>query len=87
MNLPNPGKGFPWSRSKDNARFANVQNWIMFAHQERDRGRKGNVRNANVTNGEEPTRENEEGLGKEGYCEYREDWGEARGVYFAGGRK
>ena len=40
MNLPNPGKELPWSRSKDNARIANVQNWSMFPHQERGEGEK-----------------------------------------------
>ena len=69
MNLPNAGKGFPVSRSKDNARIAHVQNRHRFPHQERANGEKGNVRNANVTNGEEPTRENDEGLEKEEYCE------------------
>ena len=48
------------------------------------KGRKGNVRNANVTNGGEPTRGNEAGLEQEEYCEYNADWGEWRGVYFAG---
>ena len=59
----------------------------MFAQQERCEGRKGIVGNANVTNGEEPTRENEEGQEQEEYCEYceyQEDWDEPRGVYFSG---
>ena len=50
-----------------------------------DRGRKGNVRNANVTNGGEPTRGGEEGLEQGEYCEYQEDWAGPRDVYFAGG--
>ena len=74
-------KGSHDSRSKDNARIENVHNWSSFPQQER--GRKGNVRNANVTNGEETTRGHEEGLGQEEYCEYHEDWAESRDVSFA----
>ena len=84
INFPNSGKGLPGSRGKDNARIASVQNWSMFAQQERGERRKGNIRNANVTNGEEPARENEEGIEKEEYCEYQEDWEEPRDVYCAG---
>ena len=75
VNFPNPGKGSPGSISKDNDIIANVHNWSRFAKQEMGRCSKGNVRNANVTNGEETTRVDEEGLEKEEYCEYHEDWG------------
>ena len=49
------------------------------------KGRKGNVRNANVTNGGEPTRENEEGLEQEEYGGYHEDWEDSRDVCFSWG--
>ena len=58
-NWGNLGKGPPGSRSKDNARTPNVSNWGSFAHQERGKGRRGKERNANITNGERNTEENE----------------------------
>ena len=40
------------SRSKDNDRTTNTSNWENFAQRERVKGRKGNERNANMTNEE-----------------------------------
>ena len=40
MNFRNTGKGLTGSRSKDNDRIANVQNWSMFAHQAREKGER-----------------------------------------------
>ena len=84
INFPNSGKGLPGSRGKDNARIASVQNWSMFAQQERGERRKGNIRNANVTNGEEPNWKNEDPQEQGVNDYYQEDWEGRRHVYFAG---
>ena len=60
-----------------------MQNWSRFAQQERGGWRKGNARNANVTNGEAPNWGNDNHQEEEENDEYQGDLGEPRDVDFA----
>ena len=53
MGFATSGKGVPLSRGTDNDRSANTKNWNTSAQQEWGKGERGNLRSANVTNGEE----------------------------------
>ena len=63
-NWGNIGKGPPGSRGEDNARNNNTGNWKSLALRERGKGKKGRERNANVTNEERTTEENENDPGR-----------------------
>ena len=58
-NWANIGKGPPGSRGGDNDRTNNTRSWESFAMRESGKGKKGRERNANVTNEERATEENE----------------------------
>ena len=55
------------------------------AQQDWGKGRNGNIRNENVTNGGEPAGENEDYQEQDEYGGDHEYWGESRDVYLAGG--